>query len=138
MGTDMSRTEWGFSSALIATVIFLSGPAAADPCAALRDAEPRIVACTQSINSGKWKGHNQAVNYNNRGNAYRLKGDNDHAIADYTQAISIDPKHVKAYKNRGLAYRDKGDYDRAIGDYNQAISLDPAGASGYNGRGSVY
>ena len=93
----MGCSEWGFSTALIATMIFQSVPAAADPCDALRDAEPRIVACTQSINSGKWKGHNQAVNYNNRGNAYRRKGDNDRAIADYTQAISLDPKDADYY-----------------------------------------
>ena len=66
----MCRTEWGFSIALIAPMIFLSGPAAADQCDDLRDPEPRIVACTQSINSGKWKGHNQSINYSNRGNAY--------------------------------------------------------------------
>src|ERR1700689_2727558 len=118
-GTDMSRTEWGFSSALFATVIFLSGPAAADSCDTLRDAEPRIVACTQSINSGKWKGHNQAVNYNNRGNAYRLKGDNDHAFADYTQAISLDPKDADYYNGRGNAYGNKGDYDRAHAGFDK-------------------
>ena len=107
----MCRTEWGFSIALIAPMIFLSGPAAADQCDDLRDPEPRIVACTQSINSGKWKGHNQSINYNNRGNAYHDKGELDQAIADYDQAISTPTADLAdAYNNRGgNAYDDKGE-----------------------------
>ena len=61
-----------------------------------------------------------------RGNAYSDKGDNDRAIADYSEAIRLDPKHSpRPTQRRGLAYRDKGDYDRAIADYNEAIRLDP-------------
>ena len=30
--------------------------------------------------------------YNNRGLAYRAKGDYDHAIADYNEAIRLDPR----------------------------------------------
>ena len=37
-----------------------------------------------------------AVAYNNRGIAYRAKGDNDSAIADYTKAIEINPKFARA------------------------------------------
>ena len=53
------------------------------------------------------------------------KGDLDQAIADYTQAIALDPKYAVAYNNRGIAYCDKGDLDQAIADYTQAIALDP-------------
>src|SRR4029077_16859301 len=122
-GDCMSPTDRRFWSGLLAAMIFLNHSAAADPCDTLHDPEPRIVACTQSINSGKWKGHNQALNYGNRGNAYSAKGDHDRAIADYTQVINLDPKSAIAYNNRGLAYRAKGDLDRAIADYNQAINL---------------
>ena len=45
----------------------------------------------------------------NRGNAYGDKGDFDRAIADYNEAIRLDPKYAVAYNNRGIAYRDKGD-----------------------------
>jgi Flp pilus assembly protein TadD len=41
------------------------------------------------------------------------KGYFDHAIADYTEAIRLDPKNAVAYNNRGLAYRAKGDNDHA-------------------------
>ena len=66
-----------------------------------------------------------AIAFNNRGIAYHDKGDNDRAIADYDEAIRLDPKFARAFINRGNAYRDKGDNDRAIADYNEAIRLDP-------------
>jgi tetratricopeptide (TPR) repeat protein len=62
------------------------------------------------------------------------------AIADYTQAIKLDPNLRAAYHERGGAYAGKGMYDRAIEDYNVAIRLDPndAYAYAYNNRGIAY
>ena len=71
-----------------------------------------------------------AVAYNNRGLAYSKKGDTDRAIADYTQAVQLDPKYAHAYQNRGLAYYGKGDTDRAIADSRRARQLDPLGNRG--------
>jgi tetratricopeptide (TPR) repeat protein/predicted small secreted protein len=62
----------------------------------------------------------------------------DRAIADFTQAIRLDPDNAKAYKERGNAYYIKGDYDRAIADYTQAIRLDPDYALAYHNRGDAY
>jgi tetratricopeptide (TPR) repeat protein len=62
----------------------------------------------------------------------------DRAIADFTQAIRLDPNNANAYRERGNAYSDKGDYDRAIADYNQALRLDPNLAAAYNTRGFAY
>jgi len=47
------------------------------------------------------------------------------AIADYTQAIRIDPNYASAYNNRGSAYSNKNDYDRAIADYEAALRINP-------------
>lgn len=134
----MSICRLNFSFVLIAPMVFMSCPAAADQCDDLRDPEPRIVACTQSIKSGKWKGRNQAINYGNRGQAYQRKGDNDRAMADYNQAISIDPKNPVFFNNRGIVYRNKGDFDRAIADYTQAISLNPKDHDAYYNCGISY
>ena len=57
--------------------------------------------CTAVIQSGLIVGHNLAIAYNNRGNAYKANGDLDRAIADYNQAIALDPKYALAYNNRG-------------------------------------
>jgi tetratricopeptide (TPR) repeat protein len=62
----------------------------------------------------------------------------DRAIADFTQAITLDPKNKFILWERGVAYADKGDYDKAMADYGQAIRLDPEYAPAYNSRGNAY
>ena len=44
---------------------------------------------------------NNAESYNNRGNAWYQKGDYDRAIANYSNAIEINPSFAVAYGNRG-------------------------------------
>ena len=70
--------------------------------------------------------------YNNRGVAYRNKGDYAQAIRDYGKAIDLNPQYADAYYNRGLACGKKGDYDQAIKNYNKAIELNPQDASANN------
>ena len=48
----------------------------------------------------------------------------DKAIADYTKAIHLDPKHAAAYQRRGMAYEKKGDKLEAEKDYAQAKKLE--------------
>ena len=72
------------------------------------------------------------MSHNNRGNAWRNKKEYDKAIADYTEAIRLDPKFVIAYYNRGVAWRKKKECDKAIADYTEAIRLDPKYAAPHN------
>jgi len=44
-------------------------------------------------------------------------------MADYNQAIELNPQYGLAYRNRGNAKRKKGDLDGAIADFNRAIKL---------------
>ena len=76
--------------------------------------------------------------YYERGREYHLTGNLDAAIADYTKAIALDPKHDRAYNNRGIAYAEKGEYDSAIADFTQAIALNPNYEAAYNNRGVAY
>src|SRR5262249_18402364 len=99
--------------------------------------DAQIDGCTGVIQSGKESQSSLATAFNNRGNAYRDKGDNDRAIADYTEAIRLNPKYAYPYNGRGNAYNDKKDYVRAIADYTEAIKIDPAYASPHNGRGNA-
>jgi tetratricopeptide (TPR) repeat protein len=64
--------------------------------------------------------------------------DYDLKIADYTEALRLDPAYVDAYVNRGLSYADKGDHTRAIGDYTEAIRLYPNAATAYVNRALSY
>ena len=61
----------------------------------------------------------------NRGIAWCAKQEYDKAIADYTEAIRLDPKDATAYDDRGNAWYAKNEYDKAIADYTEAIRLDP-------------
>jgi len=47
------------------------------------------------------------------------------AIADYTQAIKLDPNFTPAYRDCGVAYSYSGDSDKALADFNQALGLNP-------------
>jgi tetratricopeptide (TPR) repeat protein len=61
--------------------------------------------------------------YNNRGNAKAALGDRQGAIADFNQAIRLDPNNAFAYTNRGIAKYELGDNQGAITDYQRAIEL---------------
>ena len=78
-----------------------------------------------------------AISYNDRGIAKQRKGDLGGALADYDQAIKLNPKNAFAYNNRGTAKEKKGDLDGALADYNQAIQLDPKYAAAYKDRGNA-
>ena len=73
-----------------------------------------------------------------RGYSYAEKGDYARAIADFTEAIHLNPKRVDFYNNRGCAYNEKGDHDKAVADYTEAIHLDPKAAAVYYNRGNAY
>jgi tetratricopeptide (TPR) repeat protein len=57
------------------------------------------------------------------------------AIADYSEAIRINPNSALSYYNRGIARSDLGDKKGAIADFDQAIRLNPNFADIYNNRG---
>jgi tetratricopeptide (TPR) repeat protein len=57
--------------------------------------------------------------------------DYDRAIANYGEAIKLDPRRAPLYIDRGAAWAAKGDYSRAHADYDQAIKLDQDGAGGF-------
>src|SRR5215510_15079014 len=85
----------------------------------------QIKGCTTVIHSGRESTKNLAIAFNNRGNGFHAKKQYDRAIADYDDAIELNPRYANAYSNRGAAYAHKRDYDRAIRDYNDAIRFEP-------------
>ena len=100
--------------------------------------EIALEVCSRVIASGMYSGELLAPFHFNRGDAYYDKGDYDRAIADYNEAIQLDPKLAFAWNHRGNAYYVKGDYDRAIADYNEAIRVDPKRAAAWSNRGNAY
>lgn len=61
--------------------------------------------------------------YTNRGAAYYEKGMFRQAIADFNQALRVDPNDAKAYNNRGNAHFRLGNFEAAVADYDKAASL---------------
>ena len=46
-------------------------------------------------------------------------------IADFDEAIRLEPKLAGAYYARGVSYAKKGNRTRALEDYRRALELDP-------------
>jgi tetratricopeptide (TPR) repeat protein len=58
-----------------------------------------------------------------RGNSYTAKGDFDHAIADFSRQIEIEPDNADAYRYRSAAYARKQNHEAALADYDRAIEM---------------
>jgi TonB family protein len=101
----------------------LSGEIAAPPPGQVAVAPPSVDEATQHNAAGLVKARNR---------------DFDGAIAEYSEAIRLDPTFGEAFRNRGLAERNKGDVDGALRDLSQAITLNPRYAAALYDRGLVY
>jgi len=66
--------------------------------------------------------------HTNLGLALGEKGDLDGEIAEYREAIELDPKDASAHTNLGIALREKGELCEAVAAYRRAVELDPTGA----------
>ena len=65
-------------------------------------------------------------------------GDIDGAIADFDEAIRLDPQYFDAYLNRGGAWSRKKEFDRAIDDLSEAIRCRPTAARAFESRALVW
>jgi tetratricopeptide (TPR) repeat protein len=73
-----------------------------------------------------------------RGEAYVQKEEWDKAIADFTEAIRLDPEDAQYWCFRGRAYQRKGELDSAIADYSEAARLTPKDIHPYLYRYSAH
>jgi tetratricopeptide (TPR) repeat protein len=105
-------------------------------CRQSSDPDREIAGCTRTLASGGLARPASVFAY--RGLAWQNKGEFDRAIADYSEAIRIEPDFAPVYSNRGSVWMEKGERDRAIADYNEAIRLVPKFALAYNSRGLAW
>jgi tetratricopeptide (TPR) repeat protein len=123
-----------------ATALSNSQAAADDRDACFKESgDVAIAACTRRIEvlraAAAGERGNLAIVHNSRGVEYANKRDYDRAIADFTEAIRINPKYAEAYNSRSATYLKKGEYDRAVADANEAMRLDRKAAFPYYNRG---
>ena len=63
-----------------------------------------------------------------------LADDLEKAVADFTEAVRIDPNHPSGYTERGQALFKLGETDRAIADYSAALKKDANFGPALRGR----
>jgi tetratricopeptide (TPR) repeat protein len=76
-----------------------------------------------------------AFSYINRGWLRCLLGQFELALADCSQAISIDPNNPEAYRSRAAVYERRRDFGSAIADMTRLLELRPGDADAYAQRG---
>lgn len=90
------------------------------------DADLRLSGCTTVITDKTETAKNRSIAFYQRGRVYQFKRDYDHAIADYSEAIKLNPKYAEALYFRGGVHDKQGDYDDALIDLKQAVTLAPS------------
>jgi membrane associated rhomboid family serine protease/Flp pilus assembly protein TadD len=101
--------------------------------------DTQIESCTALIQSSQERGRDRAFAYNNRGLVWFAKGDNDSAIADYSEAIGLDSKNAGYLNNRCWARAIAGrELPLAVTDCTEALRIAPNDANIMDSRGFAY
>ncbi len=95
--------------------------------------EPDI--CSAVIGFSPFRGSLIAFAYEGRGRIALRHGNHRRAIADFNEAIHLNPNRASLYRDRAQAYRQTGEVELAIADFDEAIALDPKLAAPYHERG---
>lgn len=64
-------------------------------------------------------------------------GDYEKAIADFTKAVTVDPKFLNGYLQRAFCYSATNKYDLAVKDYDAILAVQPNQKFALNSRGSA-
>jgi stress response protein SCP2/Flp pilus assembly protein TadD len=80
----------------------------------------------------------KATNFSNLGSLKVQKGDFQGAIANFTQALGLNPNIPQAYLGLGIATSQQGNKQQAIYNYDRALKFNPNLAEAYFGRGQAY
>ena len=80
----------------------------------------------------------KAANFSNQGSLKVQKGDVPGAIANFTQALVLNPNIPQAYLGLGIATSIQGNKQQAIYNYDRALQFNPNLAEAYFGRGQAY
>src|SRR2546426_786091 len=76
-----------------------------------------------------------AAHHHDMGEAYRLTGKLEDAIASYRLALALKPDYAEAHKNLGIALWDHGKLAEAIACFRQALALKPDYVHAHAGLG---
>ncbi len=91
---------------------------------------PVFLACTSK--------HEKAVELNKKGIRNIYERHTEEALADFNNAIKLDPLYDQPYYYRGNLKFGAADYQGALADYSKAIELNAGFAEAYANRGNLY
>ncbi len=75
--------------------------------------------------------------FGDRGYAWFLKKEYDKSLADFDEAIRLDPENVRFFRGRAAVRSVLKDYDNAIADYDTALCFDPKNVDTLLRRGEL-
>jgi len=108
--------------------VILSDIRASNPA----NANERYRDALQEINKASSLYTGEIAYYINRGVIFADLGAYEKAIANYEQAISLNPEDELVHKNLATAYHEKGDYRSAVASLKRQIKLTPRKAIAYH------
>ncbi len=105
-----------------------------EKCETNKNPDEAVAACTRLISEGTLSPFNLAIAFANRGAHWYEKRDHNLAIADYDDALRLNPRLAEVHYNRGLAKTHQLDYKSALADYDHALRLNPHFLNAYYDR----
>ena len=97
-----------------------------------------ILHCSRALESGDLSEGDMVTALVNRGIAYKLNGQLELAVEDYTQALKLSPESGDIYTTRANAFLEMAQLDAAINDANKALAFSPEYAAAYFVRGRIF
>ncbi|MFB6519644.1 tetratricopeptide repeat protein [Streptomyces sp. NPDC056401] len=106
--------------------------------AALDQPAPGIATLTLLLARAGFDTEDRADTLTLRGRDHRYAEDFADALADYTQAIALNPRSQPAYAGRAATHVLTGSYEEAIADNTTIIELEPRDVPSLVNRGMLY
>ena len=103
-------------------------------CAEIETGSPTaqsMAACSRVIENTDER-RQRVIALNRRGTAWNRLGEESKALADFDQAIRLEPLYSAPYSNRANVYDQQGKHDLAEQNHQAAIRVNPTNSSSYN------
>jgi len=97
-----------------------------------------IASYTKVINANRLTGPDLAERYIERGLEYGRLFRYQQSVADFAQAISLNPSSTMAYVHRAVAYAKLEKYKQANADFSSALNIDNRNLSALGQRAALY
>jgi Tfp pilus assembly protein PilF len=127
----------------LAALAFLAKPALAQSyelkdCEQEDSASLSLRACTTLLQSSELNNEDRARILARRGFAWLIEDDADDALADFTAAIKLNPRELRALIGRARTHSLLEQHAKAAEGWSAVIALDPNSEAHYLKRGASY